>query len=298
MTNKTIVLIRCMVFDERIKELYDQIRTTIPDFEVYAMPDHMRNDVPRDLSGFREAGIPVMPLNEEFLSSRSLVKAERRTGWVCGDYVIYRALDIDWDYAWVIEPDIYFLNGAEQILGELAQVNNDLIAAGIRKEGPGWHWYESLDRLNLGLEIHAMLFGIVRVSRELAEAAYELRRKISEIIEPEHRVPNDESVISSLAHSGDFTTLNIRNLFSEVFKYFSVMTRYNIEDILASENGRQIVHSGRTPENFNRYLMQEMERALQGNAVSKRRIINCLNGSSKESAISFIEFFLDENSIK
>lgn len=294
MTNKTTIIIRCMSAEDRVLEMHSQLQEALPDFQIVAVPDLLRDGATSELARFEEANIEALPITKDYLASAGLAEAEARTGWVCGDYVFYRALELDWDYAWVVEPDIYFLNGAEQILAELGQVKHDLIATSLRKEGPGWHWYQPLTDLDVGLEVHAMSFGMLRMSRDLAESSYGLRKTIAAKIQPGQRMPNDESVVSSLAHTKGYSILNIRKILADVFKYYSVMTRYNIDDISAGETEQRIVHSGRTPEKFDLYLSQQMKQALQGSTVSKERILNCLQGSSKESAIRFVDTLLRE----
>lgn len=289
-----LILIRCMSADPRVLELYSQLKESLPGFQIIAVPDLLRENSLSELDKFKEAGIPALPITKDYLASAGLAEAEARTGWVCGDYVFYRALELEWDYAWIVETDVYFLNGAERILAELGQLHHDLVGTGLRKEGRGWHWYEPLAELDLGMEVHAMSFPLVRMSREFTKQAYELRKTIATKIQPGQRMPNDESVVSSLAHTRGFSTLNIRKILKDVFKYYNVMTRYNIDDLSEGETEQRIVHSGRTPEKFDLYLKQQMKHALQGNTVSKNRILNCLQGSSKESAIRFVDTLLGE----
>lgn len=298
MTNETIILIRCMGADPRVLELYSQLKESFSGVRIVAVPDLLRENSLSELAKFKESGIPVLPITKDYLAQADLAEAESRTGWVCGDYVFYRALELEWDYAWIVETDVYFLNGAERVLAELGQVHHDLVGTGFRKEGRGWHWYEPLADLDLGMEVHAMSFPLVRMSREFTKKAYDLRKTIATKMQPGQRMPNDESVVSTLAHSGEFSILNLRPLIGDVFKYWDTVTRYNIDDISEGDTAQRIVHSGRTAEQFDKYLRDQMRLALQGNKVSQHRILSCLNAASKDTSLRFIRSLLDEFSEK
>lgn len=294
MTNETVILIRCMSAEPRVLELHAQIELALPGYRIIAVPDLLRGNSLTELPKFEDAGIEVLPLTKEYLAEAGLKEAEARTGWVCGDYVFYRALDLDWDFAWVIESDVYFLNGAERILAELTQANHDLIGTGLRKASQGWHWYEPLVRLDLGMDVHAMSFPLVRMSRKLAESAYELRKVISSQIQSSQKMPNDESVISSLAHSGEYSILNIKEMFTDVFMFWDTVTRYNIDDISEGDAAQRIVHSGRSAQLFDKYLHEQMRQALKGSQLSKHRIMRCLETASQGTALRFVQSLLDE----
>ena len=292
--NETVILIRCMSAEPRVLELHAQMQRALPQFRIIAVPDLLRDNSHAEVQKFQEANIEVLPLTKEYLSNAGLKEAETRTGWVCGDYAFYRALEVDWEYAWVVEPDIYFLNGSDQILAELEQVSHDLIGTGFRKGSPNWHWYDPIDQLSLGMDVYAMSFPLVRMSRNFVESAYEFCRSISLKIQSSQRMPNDESVISSLAHAGQFSILNVKSLLSGVFKYWHTVTRYNIDDICESEPGQLIVHSGRSADQFDKYLHEQLKLALMGNNVAKERILNCLKYGSRRTAQRFVESLLNQ----
>lgn len=284
-----LILIRCMEADARVVEMHQFLAKAVPEFQIIAVPDYLRKNASFDDKAFADAGITALPLTDEWIRSAQLKKAELRPGWVCGDYAFYRSFGIEWDYAWVMEPDVYFLNGAEDVLSGLNQVEHDLISTRTRKENQSWAWYEPLRALNLGLEVHAMGFPLVRISRRLAEHAYELRKDISLKLSETQVMPNDESVIASLAHSGDFSILDLLPWMQNTFKFWGTMTRYNVDDIAANETEKRIVHSGRRAAEFDKYLQDQLKEAKMGREVSSGRILQCLEHASSGSRMRFIE---------
>ncbi|WP_440221163.1 hypothetical protein [Dietzia sp. MNB45] len=247
------------------------------------MPDMTRAYKPEEVARFEDAEIDCLPLTEDFLSAARLEKAGDRTGWVCGDYVFARALDQPWDYAWVVEPDLHFLNGAEKVISRLNGQDHDLIGTFIWPANLKWRWHDPLASLGLGMDVHAMSFPFVRMSRRLAEEVLSVRRRIADVRAEGQEVPNDESVVSSVAHASGCSILDLSKLMPDVFQYWSAVTRHNVADIAARENGERIVHSGRTPDEFHRYISAQLGDVMKGSGPARDRIMRSLESSSRDT---------------
>lgn len=46
----------------------------------------------------------AIALTDDFVRESKLHFETKNTGWSSGDYVFYRSLDKDWEYAWVVTP--------------------------------------------------------------------------------------------------------------------------------------------------------------------------------------------------
>ena len=127
-TRKTVILIRCVNYNEAVSRLIDTLQSSLPGWTIIAVPDCLNaasDDIDRIVADFPVA---ALPLTETFISENNLHLHGNRTGWLCGDYVVYRALELDWEYAWVVEPDVHFLNGAADILKRTQALEYDLLA--------------------------------------------------------------------------------------------------------------------------------------------------------------------------
>lgn len=82
----------------------------------------------------------------------------RKLAGCVGVYVLYRVIDLDWDFAWIVEPDLYFLNGAERTLERLQQFDHDLVATHLWPSGEHWMWGRALLDVLPDLRPHAMAF--------------------------------------------------------------------------------------------------------------------------------------------
>ncbi|WP_149029421.1 hypothetical protein [Corynebacterium halotolerans] len=252
---------------------------------VVAVPDLMNvseSEHERVLAGF---SMETEPLTEKFVEESGLTfwNDRRRTGWACGDYVFYRALGRAWDYAWIIEPDVYFLNGTPSLLPSLAELDTDLITTNFWQASENWYWRKPLADILPSTDVHAMAFPLARVSRRLAESAFELRKRLVSEAKPGSRIPNDESVLATAAHMSDFTALDLKKKFPSEFRYWSTVLKYPINDLRAHENQPLVIHSGLEDEDFMSYAMALWE-SLKGGSVRERdRLLKVLNVTSVDS---------------
>lgn len=291
---KTVVLIRCTTADARTIEQYKLLKRSMPGLEVLAVPDMSNGIDDGVLNGFVQSGMNFLPITEEFLVSAGLEKAGNRTGWVCGDYVFSRALEAEWDFAWIVEPDLYFINGSEKIISRLQNQSHDLIGTFIWPAHPKWVWHDPLDALDLGMKVYAMSFPFLRMSRTLVGDVLKARQKIATIRTESQKVPNDESVVASVAHSSDYAILDLSKLMPDTFKYWSTVTRHNIKDITAQETEERIVHSGQSEENFHQYINSQLDIALTGSVQARDRVLRSLESSSKETVVRVLSEVIDK----
>jgi len=162
-------------------------------------------------------------------------------GWKCGDYCYYVALEREWEYLWLVEPDVAFVNGASDILVKADTSTADLIGTRIGQRNPSWPWAERLAKASDFAEIRAVFFPLTRVSRRLAVSLLEARRVISARLAADDtlRVPNDESVVATVALESGASTLDLKAEHPEVFDLWTWGVKFWRPDVEAQ--GRPLI---------------------------------------------------------
>lgn len=287
--------IRCTENDRYVVELVDTIQRIVPDARVYAVPDLMKYAPDEVSQRVQQFDLPTLPITQEFLQENGLGYYGNKTGWRCGDYVAYRGLSEDWDQAWIIEPDVKFLNGAERILTQLEEDPADLVCRLFRKAGEGWWWRRGMNSLFPDLDVFGMEFCILRVSRRLTEEALAFRREIGELLTPGVQVPNDEAVFATVAGNGEYAVTDLKTVRPDLLSYWHTDYKYPVDDLARAISVEKIVHSGLHREDFLDYLVQ-VWRDLSTDAAPKarRRIERSLSAASEETKDEFLCRIIDD----
>lgn len=289
--NKTVILIRCMTPNDRLRELARQLEAQCPEFSVMAVPDFTQVPESEHQQLAESFGMKVLPLTEAFIEESGLhyYEQRKRTGWACGDYVLYRALEESWDYAWVVEPDVYFLNGAEGVLNALSSVATGLIATHIWPAANDWMWRKQLQVFMPHQQIYAMAFPLLRVSRAVAEEAFALRQSITPQLDDKSKIPNDESIISTVAHIHELGTLDLKKMNRSMFRYWSTANRIPVNDIRQRETGQLIIHSGYEHREFLEHLGELWDALDDGWVNGRLKLLNAFRIASPATQQVFLE---------
>ncbi len=289
---KTIVIVRCVELGARERELIKQIKAANPHWPIIAVTDTIHR-VPNKPNTIESDADKMLELDADFVKSSGLHFYLNKTGWMCGDYVIYKALELDWDFAWVIEPDVYFLNGAEDILSRLQVFDHDLLATHMWIAGDGWLGTGILKEIRPDLTVHAMAFPLLRISRRAAEWSLSLRRSITEKLDPGTKVPNDEAIVGTAVYNNSGTMLDIRRLYEEHFALWSTLDRVSIEDVSQQSTAPMIVHSGQRKEKFVKQMLGYWKGAVDGSDFCARQLGRSLGTASKQTLLELITDILE-----
>lgn len=288
---RTVLLIRCVKFNARISEMIQSFEKFLPGWSILAVPDAIGQSEDEIQRICAEFPVEALPITDDFIRSTGLHYAPKsgRTGWLCGDYVLYRVLEKEWDFAWIVEPDVFFLNGAEDYLRRLQLLHHDLLATRVWPTGRNWMWGKALDDVIPGLELGAMSFPLLRCSRALAFDALRLRREIATNLGDSTLFPNDEVVVATAARSSGKTSLNIMSLFEEEFRFFSTEVKKNVDDLQERYSEPLFVHAGRHEEEFMAFLQQYWQGAIEGNEARKQHLLSALRTCDTETVVGFLE---------
>ena len=298
---KDIVIVRSTRIDARAVELASQVSERYPDYQIFVITDQLEG---RAVDVKIQALIPrahEIPLTREFVSDAGLFFEQgRRIAWRCGDYAVYATLGELWDRAWVIDSDVYFLNNSLDIFEEHSSDNSALLCTHFWKATSGWVPYKALRTLNPEIDIYTMAFPLFRISREAALAALDLRRNFTRSLEVNSgfEVPNDESVVASSVvrefGSAGVSALDVSD--AEMFKYWSTITRFPIDDMTGYLTGSFIVHSGSQRSKFLSQMLFYWQGARGGSAFHRKQLLESLSFASKDTWISFLNKVLDDES--
>lgn len=293
--SKTLILIRCIEYSDRVAELIRQIKVELPSVDIAAAPDRiMAGRKGGHQGGTADFPVPTVPITDAFVAERGLQLHHSRTGWICGDYVLYAALELSWDYVWLIEPDIYFLNGSLSIISALSQFEHGLITTHYRRAGDGWYWKAPLLNAAPEADVHAMAFGIMRLSRDLVEDSLTFRQQVSRNAIEGALLPNDESIVATTAYTGGYQVIDLRLLYPQLFKFWHTNVKYPVFELRQNEIEPRIVHSGLEREEFLEYTSRAWA-ALPGASAAKRRnLMTSLRNSSKEVLVDLFEHITKE----
>lgn len=258
----SVVLIRCTHFDEQTARVASEVRSQMG-IEPIFVPDCLTDASRGDADKWPE-GAKVVRLDQNLASRLGLFTARERIGWLCGDYVLYAALSLDWDHAWVIETDVSLI-GAREVFNELESHSDDLLACRYTFPSAAWEPYGRLKSVWPDAQVASITFPLVRVSRRLAEAALFERQRFTNILERNQdlRVPNDESVIASVARGGDYSVTDLLEHYPEVFRYWRTVVRYPLSDLAERVQAPKIVHSAVGTERFLYYVEFAVSQAVR-----------------------------------
>lgn len=241
-------------------------------------------------------GFNVLALTDDFVVKEGLHFDIDNTGWVCGDYCLYRGLDLQWSHAWIVEPDVYLIGGADKILESLSLRRESLIATDYEAADQSWYWSKYSQDVLPGYPVYKILFPLVRVSREVALKGLELRRNITRNLlkESPSRVPNDEAIIGTAAFLTGAKCFDLRRELSQHFKYWSTTTRTPVADIVHQGIGPQFVHSGMTNEEFRARLSDLWLSHLAGHELNGLRVLKSLLTASEKTKQRTIELLISK----
>ncbi len=292
---KVAILLRCVRPNSRVFDLIEQLKeleqSSEAEYKIFAVPDRLGQAFSEDDGIFEAKGVTPLPLTGEFLETSKLHYFEEkdRTGWACGDYVIYRALEYDWDYAWVVEPDVYFLNDSHRLIQRWDGLPQGLLATHIWPAAGNWMWRKQLQWFLPREQVYAMGFPLLRVSRSNAEKCLEFRQFITKNMPENARIPNDESIVATVSHRSGEGVLDLKQCHPEMFKFWSTAMRYPIADLRENETAPLIVHSGYEHGEFLNHLMDLWHSLDEGWVKGRNKLLEAFRVASPRTKQTFLE---------
>lgn len=168
-------------------------------------------------------------ITRDWIAARGLARFAG-SGWRCGDYCYYAALDAvpDLGRAWLIESDVW-LSYADprEFFGPLAEDPADFLAPAFRERGDDWFWtWSAVAALGEG-PVWGCLYPITRMTaraiahcarvraESLAASAGDLSLSRSDA--PPYPIPNDEGFTATALMRAGFDCRDLRALLPGAF---------------------------------------------------------------------------------
>lgn len=213
-------------------------------------------------------GADIFEMTRDWLKSVNLAYLGQKTGWIAGDYAIYAALQYsEWDNAVLVEPDIEFINNSFEDFTRLILENtSDLSAVRLRHAEQWYVWTNHLKIIDSHISSPGMMwFGLLKVSRSLAERCFNYRQQISshpKVINLES-TPNDESIFAGIAFTEGYTTTDWLIEYPELFKYFSTYHKVPAGSFAEELTEPYIVHKAVSDEVYLSHIQEVVDYSVQ-----------------------------------
>lgn len=285
----SVVVIRCTEFSGEVAQLHSELAVALPGAEIWAVVDLLNQsseDANRVLESFE---IPVLGLTRDFVEQNQLHFRGNNTGWSCGDYVLYRAMERSWDHIWVVEPDLKFVNGAEALLAEWDEGEEDLITSYCHGARSDWYWLKSMQALWPGVNIYISPINIARLSRKLVEATLSKRQSFTPEIKNGKAVPNDEAVIATTAKHGEFAIRELAAEYDELFEFWSTTEKYSVAGISELYSGPKIVHGALSGLTLRKWVDKKWSGIERGVGFDLKRLQTTVDSMTRAELVDFIK---------
>ncbi|WP_127363755.1 hypothetical protein [Brevibacterium linens] len=218
----------------------------------------------------------VIAMNESFMDRNYLFSPGADVGWRCGDYCYLAVSEaVDFDFIWLIEPDVAANFKFDFLLSGVGDNDADLIGSSLRLRSSTWPWFKSMAELGHA-EVHSVFFPLTRVSRELVGMIRDQRVEMSMSFRSGNQglYPNDEAVTATTAIEGGFSTLNLQDVFSDMFSHFRWGVKWLYPDVFENFDQPKMVHPAVDGSDYARYL-----RKLISESSSNRGLLDSLGAS-------------------
>lgn len=256
----TLVAIRAKEYSEEVENAVIMAKSIWPDNQVVVISDAIEKEEPFPKH------LDVIYITKTVLDELQLFYLRDKIGWAAGDYAYLVALRRDWDFMWLIEPDVFVSEDMYGLLRNLADKPVDLIATNINKRNENWVWTQRLRATTQFHTITGAFFPLTRLSRRLAEEILPIRQEISGklVLDETLKVPNDESVVGTVSSWKRLTTLDLKKEFPTEFLHFSFNVRSLREDLLTKSG---VYHPVYLYPTFEKRVLSELRRALSNTSV-------------------------------
>lgn len=236
----------------------------------------------------------IIEITSDFIQSAGLHEVGNVTGWQCGDYIFYRAFEkLEWEFAWSVEPDLRFFNGALKILEEVDSYNADLIGYRHRKMGDNWWWTARLKKHWPEADVSMVAFPLVRLSRALALASMEKRKLFTPHVFEGALAPNDESIVASTAQEDEFSIVNLQEKYPGAFQWWGTEVKFSLEGLSELVSTPQIAHSVVGKEHLFSWLDAQWAAIKKGQRAKKARFEKSISTLTTEESKEYLLHLAD-----
>lgn len=205
---RSLVGIRTHRWTDEEERLYQRLHPVLGDDLVAVVHNPSENF---------KAPIPIVPMTDAWVANEGL-RHDVEYGWLCGDYAFYalRAERPDYDFYWLVEPDVYFSSSPDGFFKSFDTVETDLLGLDPRPFHFGHRWTEGMPG---GMDFIYAIFALTRMSGRALDTLKPLRVEMGKRDIFKRKYPNDELFSYSHVNSDpDLTVGNLRDHAAEWFQ--------------------------------------------------------------------------------
>lgn len=266
-----------------VRALHLELSTSFPAERVVVVVDELHSATPKAWPQEFE----IISINDRLLRDLGIRTDIVDAGWRCGDYAYYALLNsCEFDYAWLIEPDVCFLEtSAGEFLGAFSSSRADLIATDVR---PAGDWPFSYQLTCRGVaDPWRCFFPVTRMSREAIASAQELRMRLQWIDGGNFGPPNDEGIVATAVAANGLEILDLRVQEPEALEHFHHRPKVDLGSVAAFCDGPTVVHPGLASAAFASDLRRDCLRS------AKRDVFARFSRGSFRGAVATLETLSD-----
>lgn len=157
----------------------------------------------------------VVPLTTDWIEEQGLRKVSD-WGWRCGDYAYYalRGARPDYDFYWLVEPDVYFSTSPAPFFAAYEGDTTDLLALDIETYPRDHRFARGMPDIPL----YRAIFALTRISGRTLDRMFALRKAARDANVQRRDYPNDELfLISNTIADPSLSTGNLRDVAPDWF---------------------------------------------------------------------------------
>lgn len=223
--SNSCIIIRTNILDSSLDDIKLQAKEYFDSPDIYIFIENFQDEAL--VIERLESNIYIV--GRGFLEEKGLLYF-LRAGWQCGDYLLYAAYEIlkdNYDYYWMIEPDVRFTIEPKKFFSSFENNQDDLIGVFYGDRGFRWNWYKASSSLYPN-HVKGMIFALVRLSSEALSFSLEKRTEsfkgvfLDEVFLEKPRVPihvpNDEGFIATTLYNNNYKCSSFNKYFPELFE--------------------------------------------------------------------------------
>ncbi|HAN5201393.1 TPA: hypothetical protein P7Z59_004337 [Escherichia coli] len=162
--------------------------------------------------------IQIISIND-YINSKNIKTYPQNIGWLCGDLFYYAlAQKQQFDFYWLIEPDVSFGDGTYNFFNTLEANHDDFIAPRFGEISSTSYWYHT--GKDISDRIYSCSFPLTRMSFNAIRLCEKYRIEMFDM-DASKKIPNDEVFISTTLKKHGFSTSDLCNITKLNFSNFS-----------------------------------------------------------------------------
>lgn len=286
MKNTELIILRTSFFNSSCSELLDNF-SGLPGKDIVVCADESK--------GFVDTGTyPKVRMGLKSIDRLGLYRHPKSSVY-CGDYFYYHVLQKypDYDYYWMLEPDVYFdFHSVNDFFSSFINNEYDYLAMHFGKRDEKWPQYKKISAYFP--RAYGGAFFLTRISRKALNFIFLARKNISQdmSLECADEWPSDESFVASSLMNSGFQCGDFNHVANGVYSTkgtFGVGWPWLYEDVASGRPSNLVYH----PVFFLDEYIVRLKKHLRGRGMIdesiKRIVLDYYGSSTYQEIIDLID---------